>query len=48
MSQKDQKFCRKLTFDISMFKFQNRPKQKLKNLGSFGTNGSVGAKLKKK
>ena len=44
MSQKDQKFRRKLTFDIPKFKFQNGLKQKTSNgWAFFGTNRSVGA-----
>ena len=35
MSQKDQKFKRKLAFDIPKFKFQNRFKQKTSNFWAF-------------
>ena len=35
MSQKDQKFKRKLTFDIPKFKFQNGLEQKTSNFWAF-------------
>ena len=43
MSQKDQHFWKKLTFDISKFKFQNGLKQKT-FFCFFDTNGYLGAK----
>ena len=44
MSQKDQKFKRKLTFDIPKFKFQNGLEWKTSIFfGFFETNRSVGA-----
>ena len=49
MSQKDQKFWRKLTFDISKFKFQNGLEKKTSKCWAFfQTNRSVGAKPQNK